>query len=120
MSTSNEIPGQTGRPTKTYESRDIMQTEIIVVDGADGLTPDMLRQYPPAVVPALTLANVPAEFRGSVVESHSGWPRTWEAGDADQTAQAVGYIEQLVQRSGFAERFEISVSGCSITVNRQL
>ena len=55
----------------------------------------------------------------AVVESHSGRPRTWEARDADQAAQAADFIKQLVQRPDFAERYEISASGCSITITRR-
>ena len=98
---------------------------VQVVDGADGLTPDMLRK--PAK-PSLTqppdqekivMSTLPTEFRGSVMESHTGWPRTWTATDAVKAGIVLEHVQRLIQRSGFPEAFTVTNTGLTIQIDRK-
>jgi hypothetical protein len=64
--------------------------------------------------------TIPSQFRGSTMESHTGWPRTWEAPDAHQAGIVAEQMQNLIRRSGFPEQFDIDVHDLTVTVNRRL
>jgi hypothetical protein len=96
-----------------------MNTEITVVDGAVGLTPDMLRK-PAQTEQAVVMSTIPTEFRGSKMESHTDWPRTWTAPDAWQAGIVAELLQNLVRQSEFPEQFNIDVHDLTVTINRRL
>ena len=102
-----------------------METTITVIDGADGLTPDMLRgpNRPAPLTPptkgTIVMSEIPTEFRGSAMESHGTWPRTWTAADATKAGIVLEQVERYIARSGFKEDFDIRIDNLTITVNRR-
>jgi len=101
----------------------MQETKIVVIDGADGLTPDMLRGPNRRNLPApdkgeIVMSAIPTPFRGSAMESHGTWPRTWTAPDATKAGIVLEQIQRYIGRSGFAEDFDISCDGLTITVDR--
>ena len=54
------------------------------------------------------------------MESHTGWPRTWTAGDATKAAIVLEQVQRLVARSGFPEAFTVGIDQLTITVNRNV
>lgn len=101
----------------------MQEAKIVVIDGADGLTPDMLRGPNRRNLPApdkgeIVMSAIPTPFRGSAMESHGTWPRTWTAPDATKAGIVLEQIQRYIGRSGFAEDFDISCDGLTITVDR--
>jgi hypothetical protein len=102
----------------------MQETQITVIDGADGLTPDMLRGPNRRNLPApdkgeIVMSAIPTPFRGSAMESHDTWPRTWTAPDATKAGIVLEQVERYIGRSGFAEDFDIRIDHLTITVNRR-
>ena len=66
------------------------------------------------------MSTIPSQFRGSAMESHTGWPRTWEAPDAHQASIVAEQLQRLIRRSGFPEQFNIDVHDLTVTVDRTI
>ena len=102
----------------------MQKTRITVIDGADGPTPDMLRGPNRRNLPApdkgeIVMSAIPTPFRGSAMESHERWPRTWTAPDATKAGIVLEQVERYISRSGFAEDFDVRIDNLTITVNRR-
>ena len=71
---------------------------------------------PPPPPPAKS--PVPVEFRGDALESHSKWPISWEAPDADKLAIVMEQVSNRISRHGMGDYFTVTTEGLTVTVDR--
>jgi hypothetical protein len=67
--------------------------------------------------------DLPAELRGSVLESRSGWPRIWTAPDTETALQVAVALIDTFNRGGVGDLFSLCTisdeHGTRIILNRK-
>lgn len=62
--------------------------------------------------------DLPATLRGSALEAHSGWPRTWQAPDPHAAQRTARHLRATIALGGLDALYGVEVRGAVVEVTR--
>lgn len=76
-------------------------TEVTVIDGQDGITPDMLRKR----------HELPLPFRGNALEGRDNFPIRWETPSWAEAVRISEFLSEILNLGGLGDQFHVTVMG---------
>ena len=60
--------------------------------------------------------DLPATLRGSNLESHTGWPRTWTTTDTDDAVNVAAALADIIRTGGVPLNVHVTATDTDVTI----